>query len=415
MLAVVPRDGRVRHRRRRLPRPVHPLVSRRARHELRAPVPYGRSRLPRRGDLPGCLRRPRVRVCHVPAVCGDGGLDLIGGEICDDGNTQSGDGCSADCLTPELGPLCDVSGALPECTAVAGDTSEGPSGYPSQCDPFIGTRVSTYSYVAPGPGQVRLTLDSAEDLRLSVYAECDDPATELGCQSEGDYDELIVDLDAAPAGPLLVIVRGASPIHEGAFTIHAEFTPAVCGDGVAVGPEECDDGNTTSGDGCSGDCLTVEWANVCAALPALSTSAVNTGTTAGAASLFETGSLCAVGPGGRERAYSFVAPSDGTLDLTPPSPNQTSPSSSRTAAARAASTSGSAAAAAPSPAARRPRARSFRGSGRHRHRRRVDRRGGGALRADGDLHAVILGASPSRRTRRARAFPFRRVTNPLPP
>jgi cysteine-rich repeat protein len=264
----------------------------------------------------GVFADPGFGVCHVPAVCGDGELDLIGGEICDDGNTQSGDGCSADCLTPELGPLCDVSGALPEGTEVAGDTSEGPSGYPSQCDPFIGTRVSTYSYVAPGPGQVRLTLDSAEDLRLSVYAECDDPATELGCQSEGDYDELIVDLDAAPAGPLLVIVRGASPIHEGAFTIHAEFTAAVCGDGLAVGPEECDDGNTTSGDGCSGDCLTVEWANVCAALPALSTSAVNTGTTAGAASLFETGSLCAVGPGGRERAYSFVAPSDGTLELT---------------------------------------------------------------------------------------------------
>ena len=29
---------------------------------------------------------------------------------------------------------------------------------------------------------------------------------------------------------------------------------AVCGDGVAEGTEECDDGDTTSGDGCSSTC-----------------------------------------------------------------------------------------------------------------------------------------------------------------
>ncbi|WP_437295391.1 DUF4215 domain-containing protein [Sorangium sp. So ce426] len=28
----------------------------------------------------------------------------------------------------------------------------------------------------------------------------------------------------------------------------------VCGDGIEAGPEECDDGNTTSGDGCSSTC-----------------------------------------------------------------------------------------------------------------------------------------------------------------
>lgn len=30
---------------------------------------------------------------------------------------------------------------------------------------------------------------------------------------------------------------------------------AVCGDGVIEGPEECDDGNTKDGDGCSKTCL----------------------------------------------------------------------------------------------------------------------------------------------------------------
>src|ERR1700689_5033658 len=33
------------------------------------------------------------------AVCGDGIIE--GNEVCDDGNTVSGDGCSADCLSDE--------------------------------------------------------------------------------------------------------------------------------------------------------------------------------------------------------------------------------------------------------------------------------------------------------------------------
>ena len=33
---------------------------------------------------------------------------------------------------------------------------------------------------------------------------------------------------------------------------------AICGDGVRVEPEECDDGNTENGDGCSSDCSKVE-------------------------------------------------------------------------------------------------------------------------------------------------------------
>jgi cysteine-rich repeat protein len=42
------------------------------------------------GDVPSKCRTD----CTVP-TCGDGILDA--GEVCDDGNTTGGDGCSADC------------------------------------------------------------------------------------------------------------------------------------------------------------------------------------------------------------------------------------------------------------------------------------------------------------------------------
>ena len=33
---------------------------------------------------------------------------------------------------------------------------------------------------------------------------------------------------------------------------------SLCGDGKTAGSEKCDDGNTINGDGCNGDCTSVE-------------------------------------------------------------------------------------------------------------------------------------------------------------
>jgi len=37
----------------------------------------------------------------------------------------------------------------------------------------------------------------------------------------------------------------------------------ICGDGLKVGNEVCDDGNTISGDGCAGNCMSEEPGWVC--------------------------------------------------------------------------------------------------------------------------------------------------------
>ncbi|NUP04467.1 MAG: hypothetical protein HOW73_00210 [Polyangiaceae bacterium] len=272
----------------------------------------------------GVFSNPVVGICHPPVVCGDGVLDVIGGEVCDDGNTISGDGCAADCLTPELDVLCAQAEPLVLDQNISSTTVGGPTGYTSQCDPYMATPVETYSMTPPGPGRLRLQLSSEADLGLSVYADCADAISELSCQNALGDDLLEVDFNAQPAEPVLVIVRGATPLQAGAFVLHADFTPAVCGDGVAVGPEACDDGNVASGDGCSGDCSAIEWPQFCAALPVLSTDAPIQGTTDGAPDYFDLSGQCSyVNGGGAERAYSFVAPSDGTLhlSLTQPSDN----------------------------------------------------------------------------------------------
>lgn len=42
----------------------------------------------------GVFSNLEVGVCWKTPVCGDGALDVVGGEVCDDGNTMSGDACS---------------------------------------------------------------------------------------------------------------------------------------------------------------------------------------------------------------------------------------------------------------------------------------------------------------------------------
>ncbi len=54
--------------------------------------------------------------CH-PTSCGNGTLDP--GEVCDDGNNMSGDGCSSDCQQIEVGYTCATPGQA--CTSSCGD------------------------------------------------------------------------------------------------------------------------------------------------------------------------------------------------------------------------------------------------------------------------------------------------------
>ncbi|MGE5783652.1 MAG: DUF4215 domain-containing protein, partial [Myxococcales bacterium] len=124
---------------------------------------------------------PAGEPCHQIARCGDGVMAFP--ELCDDGNTKAGDGCSPSCKY-EIGYKCD--------------------GTPSTCTP-----------TTCGDGNME-GAESCEDGNTMPFDGCSSD-----CQNEPKCGE----------GPCT----------------------SACGDGIVLN-EECDDGNQISGDGCSSDC-----------------------------------------------------------------------------------------------------------------------------------------------------------------
>ena len=131
---------------------------------------------------------------HSATFCGDGTVDP--GEVCDDGNTTSGDGCSADCHSNEIcgNSVIDVA-TTEQCDD--GNTTAG-DGCSADCH---------LEYCGNGkldPGEV-----------------CDDSNNHGG--------------DGCSADCLSTEICGN------------KYTDTARG-------EVCDDGNHTDGDGCSADC-----------------------------------------------------------------------------------------------------------------------------------------------------------------
>lgn len=145
--------------------------------------------------------------------CGDGVVS--GDEACDDGNTESGDGCASDCLSIEDGYTCLPQGG--ECTAI---DEPQPSGGTVRC----------------GDGLV------------SGDEACDDGNTSSGDGCTSDCKTVEEGYTCPPRGGVC------------SKTLPKEVR---CGDGVIGGDEVCDDGNTESGDGCASDCLSIEEGYVC--------------------------------------------------------------------------------------------------------------------------------------------------------
>ena len=128
---------------------------------------------------------------YSPPACGNGKVQASKGEICDDGNNVSGDGCSADCRSQET------------CGNGIVDAASG-----EQCDTSVQTATCNGDCTVAfcGDGKVN-------------------PARGEACDSGG------------PSAFCNVFCQ-----------------PTVCGNGVVEPLEQCDDANTVDNDGCTSRC-----------------------------------------------------------------------------------------------------------------------------------------------------------------
>ena len=279
----------------------------------------------RTDDAAGCgegaycaplFANPEYGLCWPNPVCGDGEVDPLG-EVCDDGGTEDGDGCSADCTAAEFGPLCEQAPLLSLDGRIAGTTVGGPTGYVGSCRIYQVVPAATYRFVPPAAGTLSLAVASTEaELDLLVLGDCADPESELGCCiRRGERTRLEVAFAEANRTALVAVV-GDGIRDAGAFELEARFDAAVCGDGAVTRPERCDDGGTEDGDGCAADCRTVEWPLYCEGLPLLSIDTLNVGDTRGGDDAQAGAGVCAAFAGdGTEVMYRFTAPRDGRLTL----------------------------------------------------------------------------------------------------
>jgi fibro-slime domain-containing protein len=204
-------------------------------------------------DGDGCSMTCQVEPgwsCTVPGLpciktrtpaCGDGAVNS--GEQCDDGNTVSGDGCSATCRI-EPGFTCPTPGAACVVLLYCGDgivsgTEQCDDGNAVPADGCSGVCKIEPGYACPTPGKACVKIWVCGNGKVDPGESCDDgnAISGDGCSSTCAVEPGFTCPNVnATGGPCVAV------------------PPDTCGDAIVTGTEQCDDGNTSSNDGCSSTC-----------------------------------------------------------------------------------------------------------------------------------------------------------------
>lgn len=185
-----------------------------------------------------------------------------GDENCTDGQDQDGDG-KVDCADSDCATACQSSCAglelLGDPTVVVGNTVGHASELTPSCvDSSVSGRELVYRFVPGNTGVVEITLHPTftTDLNLSVRKSCANGASELGCSARSigpNTDKRLV-VPTQTGETVFVVIDGTGPGVQGGFTLELASRVVRCGDAHRDLTEACDDGNTTSHDGCSATC-----------------------------------------------------------------------------------------------------------------------------------------------------------------
>jgi cysteine-rich repeat protein len=218
-------------------------------------------------------------VVYTPVPCGDG---VIGpAEQCDDGNTADGDGCNATCrlenAVTEIEPNEDgatatgASGITGNDFAIANANANGAFTTSKRIlaaiNPSGDEDVFAITNPNAGPVQARFdiwslaagkglgvscgsTIDTGLNIRDAAgaaLASNDDRTSSDFCSG------LTFTITAGQTVYAHVVERGDNATIA-SYVLDVGFTPIICGDTVVGPTEQCDDGNTMDGDGCSATC-----------------------------------------------------------------------------------------------------------------------------------------------------------------
>jgi fibro-slime domain-containing protein len=226
------------------------------------------------GAMSDCAGGAGSCVVMPDPACGDG-LINVAGEECDDGNGDSGDGCTATC-TLEADSACPTPGQPCVSTVECGDGKVTGSetcddGNLKSADGCSEKCVLEDGWACPVPG---LRCEAAEcgDGKVVGFEECDFATATAGCTACK-----IDDVYACDDSGCHKTVCGDAKVERGEQCedgngrpfdgcFQCRFEPsckdgvckAVCGDGQRFEGEACDDGNARDGDGCSADCKAEE-------------------------------------------------------------------------------------------------------------------------------------------------------------
>jgi fibro-slime domain-containing protein len=227
--------------------------------------------------------------CPVPdpedePFCSDGHQDP--GEACDDGNIESGDGCTATCAQIEGDFACPTPGEACVSSVKCGDKKVGGG---EQCDdgqatPKAGDGCDAscqleMGWVCPVVGEPCVAALCGDNL-IAGTEQCEDgnmmPVGGDGCSAMCTREEgWVCDKVGEPCRKTVCNdgkKEGDEPCDDGNQLVGDGCTPlcqvepkcpatggacgSVCGDGLILptDAEECDDGNSIDGDGCSATC-----------------------------------------------------------------------------------------------------------------------------------------------------------------
>lgn len=196
---------------------------------------------------------PATFTARAAIICGDAmrdeyGVDGVQGttddELCDDGNTASGDGCSTACKV-EGGFSCNLASPTLCVPYACVDTDNGVN------YSVAGTKTEMV-HASPVDTVDQCAVSDAVGAYTAVESCAGDNCyvMELACPVHGAFDPVARCMGGCNYGACI-----------GALS---------CGDGMIFDGEECDDGDSQNGDGCSSLC-TVESGFQCAGVPSVCT------------------------------------------------------------------------------------------------------------------------------------------------